>query len=178
MTRCDKCHEKDASVFLTQIVDGDTTEVALCETCAQPLIDGGISPERIFEFLRPGESFASLVSGAFDRVAASRPEYSKDAFFFVRDGIDHAVRSLTQKSRHVTAGELLESLRLLAIDRYGSSAREQLRSWGIKRCEDFGEIVFTLIGSGLFGKRPEDRKEDFDGGYDFETAFPSSTRKA
>jgi len=78
-------------------------------------------------------------------------------------------------SRHVTAHELLESLRVLALERYGSNAREQLGSWGVTRCEDFGEIVFALIDKGAFGKRPEDRKEDFDNGYDFASVFPVAT---
>jgi uncharacterized repeat protein (TIGR04138 family) len=32
--------------------------------------------------------------------------------------------------------------------------------------------VFTLIEHGIFGKQPEDKKEDFSNGYDFATAFP------
>lgn len=178
MTPCDKCHEKDASVFLTQVVDGGTTKMALCERCAEPFTAGGISPERLFEFLHGGKSFASVVSESFDKVAASRAEYSKEAFSFVRDGVDCAVRSLSRTSRHVTARELLDSLRSLAIEKYGSAARDQLRSWGVTRCEDFGEIVFTLIDSGLFGKQPEDRKEEFQNGYDFATAFPTTTQTA
>ena len=165
-------------MFLTQVVDGTTTKMALCETCAEPFTAGGISPERLVEFLSGGKSFASLTSDAFDKVATTRPEYSKEAFLFVREGVDHAVRSLSRSSRHVTPRELLDSLRLLAIERYGFAARAQLRDWGITCCADFGEIVFTLIDSGLFGKQPGDRKEDFENGYDFATAFPTTTSKA
>jgi len=178
MTHCDECYEKEASVFITQVLDGDTTKLALCQTCAEPFTAGGISPERLVEYLSGGRSFASLAADAFDKVAATRPEYSKEAFSFVREGVDHAVRSLSRTSRHVTPRELLDSLRSLAIERYGSTARDQLHSWGITRCEDFGEIVFTLIDSGLFGRQPEDKKEDFENGYDFSTAFPSGTPKA
>ena len=177
MTRCDKCLEKEASVFLTQVVDDNTTTMALCHICAEPFMAGGLSPERLVEFLSGGKSFASLTSDAFEKVAASRPEFSREAFSFVREGVDHAVQSLSRDSRHVTPRELLDALRSLAIERYGSAARSQLRSWGITRCEDFGEIVFTLIESGLFGKQPEERKEDFENGYDFATAFPSAPPK-
>jgi uncharacterized repeat protein (TIGR04138 family) len=142
----------------------------LCEACAETVGLGGITLERFLKAVQDGSSPASL---ACDQVAATRPGYSKDAFRFVRDGVDHAVRSLSRTSRHVTAGELLDSLRVLALERYGTSAGDQLRSWGVTCCEDFGEIVFTLIDSGLFGKRPEDRKEDFENGYDFKTAFPA-----
>ena len=111
-------------------------------------------------------------------VADRDARYTKEAFWFVRDGVHQAVQSRAGGSRHVTAHELLETLRILALERYGTNAREQLRSWGVTRCEDFGEIVFALIDNGVFGKRPEDRKEDFENGYDFETAFPSTTSEA
>ena len=114
----------------------------------------------------------------FAEVADRDARYTKEAFWFVRDGVHQAVRSRAGGSRHVTAHELLDTLRILALERYGTNAREQLRSWGVTRCEDFGEIVFALIDNGVFGKRPEDRKEDFENGYDFETAFPSTTSEA
>jgi uncharacterized repeat protein (TIGR04138 family) len=111
----------------------------------------------------------------FAEVADRDARYTREAFWFVRDGVDHAVRSRAGGSRHVAAHELLESLRVLALERYGTNAREQLRSWRVTRCEDFGEIVFALIDNGVFGKRQEDRKEDFENGYNFATAFPSTT---
>jgi uncharacterized repeat protein (TIGR04138 family) len=114
----------------------------------------------------------------FAEVADRDGRYTKEAFWFVRDGVHHAVRSRAERSGHVTAHELLETLRILALERYGANAREQLRSWGVTRCEDFGEIVFALIDNGVFGKRPEDRKEDFENGYDFATAFPITTSEA
>lgn len=172
MIRCEMCREREASVFLTQLLNGDTMEVALCETCGQPLSDGDLSPESLFEFLHPGESFVSFADRALEVVAATRAEYTREAVLFVRDGVAHAVRSLARLSSHVSALELLETLRSLAIERYGAAARDQLRAWGVTSCEDFGEIVFTLIESGVFGKQPEDSKEDFENGYDFATAFP------
>ena len=114
----------------------------------------------------------------FAEVADRDARYTKEAFWFVRDGVHQPVWSRAGGSRHVTALELLETLRILALERYGTNAREQLRSWGVTRCEDFGEIVFALIDNGVFGKRPEDRKEDFENGYDFETAFPGTTTEA
>ncbi len=178
MKLCDKCHAQDAKVFLTQVLEGDTTNVALCEACAETVGLGGITLDRVLKGMQDGASPASLANEAFDQVAATRPEYSKDAFQFVRDGVDHAVRSLSRTSRHVTPRELLDSLRVLALERFGSAARDQLRSWGVTSCEDFGEIVFTLINGGLFGSQPEDRKEDFENGYDFATAFPAAPPKA
>ncbi len=50
-------------------------------------------------------------------------------------------------------------------------ARTVLNRWGVKRCEDFGELVFNLVQKGVLGKTDQDRKEDFAGGYDFDEAF-------
>ena len=44
-------------------------------------------------------------------------------------------------------------------------------SWGIGRCEDFGEMVFSLIRAGIFGKTDTDRPEDFQNAYTFHDAF-------
>ena len=170
--RCDQCKQNDATIFLTQIVEGEMTKAALCATCGEPFVQAAMESPQVREYL---ESHGVDV---FAEVADRDGRYTKEAFWFVRDGVDHAVRSRAGWPRHVTAHELLETIRILALERYGTNAREQLRSWGVTRCEDFGEIVFALIDNGVFGKRPEDRKEDFENGYDFETAFPSTTSEA
>lgn len=164
---CDKCHQNEATIFLTQIIEGETLRSALCAPCGEPIMKRSVTAHQLVDILH-----GSGLRDPFGEVAASHPSYSKDAFYFVRDGVDAAVNSLGRKSRHVSARQLLDALKRLAIERYGNDAREQLRSWGVTRCEDFGEIVFTLIDCGLFGKQPEDKKEDFSDGFDFETAFP------
>jgi uncharacterized repeat protein (TIGR04138 family) len=171
---CDKCQQNEATIFFTQVCDGHTTRASFCPRCGESLTKGAITPHELVALLH-GAGDGLPFRDPFTEVAEHDPRYSKDAFFFVRDGVDRAVTSRSHSSRHVTAKELLEALRSLALERFGSSAREQLRLWGVTRCEDFGEIVFTLIERGLFGKRPEDKKEDFSGAYDFETAFPVAT---
>ena len=170
--RCDQCKQNDATIFLTQIVEGEITKAALCATCGEPFVQAAAESPQVRYYLQRHRV------DVFAEVADRDARYTKEAFWFVRDGVHQAVRSRAGGSRHVTAHELLESLRILALERYGTNGREQLRSWGVTRCEDFGEIVFALIDNGVFGKRPEDRKEDFENGYDFETAFPSTTSEA
>jgi uncharacterized repeat protein (TIGR04138 family) len=172
MLRCDQCKQNDATIFLTQIVEGEITKAAFCATCGEPFMQAAAESPQVREYL---ESHGVDV---FAEVADRDGRYTKEAFWFVRDGVHHAVRSRGGGSRHVTAHELLETLRILALERYSANAREQLRSWGVTRCEDFGEIVFALVDNGVFGKRPEDRKEDFENGYDFATAFPITTSEA
>jgi uncharacterized repeat protein (TIGR04138 family) len=78
--------------------------------------------------------------------------------------------------RHVTGQELCEAIRCFALDQYGLMAKCVLNSWGVHNTGDFGEIVFNLIGAGRMRKTPEDRREDFDNVYDFETGLNQAFR--
>ena len=77
------------------------------------------------------------------------------------------------KSGHISGAQLLDGLRELAIESFGKRAKGRLNSWGIFKCEDFGEVVFNLVKVGLLAKQENDSKADFQGGYDFDAAFPS-----
>jgi uncharacterized repeat protein (TIGR04138 family) len=106
------------------------------------------------------------------------PRYSLPAYQFVFEALDFTVNKLgknpsspREKERHVTGQELLEGIGTFALQQFGYMARTVLGAWGIKRCEDFGEIVFNLVESGLMGKTESDKKEDFKRGYDFKTFF-------
>ena len=50
-------------------------------------------------------------------------------------------------------------------------ARLVLADWGIRSTGDFGEIVWNFIKIGTMSKSPNDRREDFDDVFDFETAL-------
>jgi len=66
---------------------------------------------------------------------------------------------------------LCEAIRQFALDQYGYMARCVLASWGVTMTGDFGEIVFNLIRVGEMRKTDDDRREDFDDVFDFDTAF-------
>ena len=106
------------------------------------------------------------------------PRFDRRAYDFVRLGLDHTVKELRRKegvkaerSRHVSGPELLEGLRIYALDQYGPLAKTVLNAWGIKRCQDFGDIVFNLIEYNVFSKTDTDRREDFADIFEFEAAF-------
>jgi uncharacterized repeat protein (TIGR04138 family) len=106
------------------------------------------------------------------------PRFDRKAYDFVRLGLDHTVKELrkkdagrAEKSRHVSGPELLEGLRVYALDQYGPLAKTVLNAWGIRRCRDFGDIVFNLIEYNVFSKTDNDRREDFSDVYDFDDAF-------
>lgn len=98
------------------------------------------------------------------------PRYNREAYEFVSSGLAYAVQK-TGAGRHVSGKQLCEGLRRFAIEQFGMLARTVLASMGIRRTEDFGEIVFNLINVGLFGKTESDSRNDFVAVYDFDQAF-------
>ena len=72
---------------------------------------------------------------------------------------------------HVSAQELCQAARQLALEQYGLMAKHVLNSWGLYSTSDIGEIVFNLLRIGQMRKTPSDRREDFDNLYDFDEAF-------
>lgn len=112
---------------------------------------------------------------ALEQILREDPRYDVQAYLFLREALDFTIKLLAKPAggpgRHVTGGELLEGIRQYALQEFGPMARRVLRHWGIRRCEDFGEIVFNLVGKGILGRTEQDRKEDFAGGYDFDEAF-------
>ena len=106
------------------------------------------------------------------------PRFDRRAYDFVRLGLDHTVKELrkkdaarAEKSRHVTGPELLEGLRVYALDQFGPLAKTVLNTWGVRRCRDFGDIVFNLIEYNVFSKTDNDRREDFSDIFEFDDAF-------
>ncbi len=73
--------------------------------------------------------------------------------------------------RHVSGPELLDGARRYALKEFGPMVITVFDSWGIRSCEDIGNMVFNLIGAGVFGKTDQDSIEDFKNVYDFEEAF-------
>jgi uncharacterized repeat protein (TIGR04138 family) len=113
------------------------------------------------------------------------PRFDRKAYDFIRLGLDHTVKELKKKegskagrSRHVSGPELLEGLRIYALDQFGPLAKTVLNSWGVSRCRDFGEIVFNLIDYNVFSKTENDRREDFSDIYTFDDAFVKPFRPA
>jgi uncharacterized repeat protein (TIGR04138 family) len=126
---------------------------------------------------------------AVEQILAKDTRYHRDAYLFVRDALDHTRKSIGREDpaareelhpeagksrgtdRHVTGPELLEGIRQQAFGEFGPMATTVFEEWGVRRCRDFGEIVFNLVEIGQFSKTAEDSRSDFDGGYDFADAF-------
>ncbi|RMF44651.1 MAG: hypothetical protein D6753_02035 [Planctomycetota bacterium] len=103
--------------------------------------------------------------------------YPIEAYQFVREGLvyAHEVMRLGESDRpserHITGQQLCEALRQYALEQFGFMAKTVLNNWGIFSTSDFGEIVYNLIRIKHMRKSAEDRREDFDDVYDFDTAF-------
>ena len=110
-----------------------------------------------------------------EQVVKADPRYHRDAYHFLREALDYTQRAISKankgKLRHVTGQELLAGLRAFALQQFGPMTLTLLHEWGVRRCEDFGELVFNLIDHGILSKTDTDTRLDFAGGYDFDEAF-------
>ncbi len=66
--KCEKCHKNEATVFVTQIINGEKIEMHLCEQCAK---------ESDTFFFDKNESFQKFLSGLLENT--NRPPNVKNA---------------------------------------------------------------------------------------------------
>ena len=110
-----------------------------------------------------------------DLIVSKDPRYHREAYQFVREALDHTQKAVVKENRgqirHVTGQELLGGIREYALSQFGPMTVTVLDEWGVRACEDFGEIVFNMVEVGLLAKTDKDGREDFRDGYDFFEAF-------
>lgn len=118
-------------------------------------------------------SFEELVERLVTQDSRFRPE----AYVFLREALDFTQKRAAggvqgaETERHVSGQQLLVGIRDFALEHFGPMAYDLFQEWGIRRCEDFGEIVFNLIDCQVLRKTDTDSREDFKGGYGFEETF-------
>jgi len=115
---------------------------------------------------------------SMEQVIRDDGRYPPDAFAFLHEGLTKAVKAVhgqpeqeTSPRRHVTGKQLCESLRDLAMGRWGMLAKLVLSRWNIRSTTDFGNMVYLLVNNGFMRKTDEDSLEDFRDVYDFTAAF-------
>lgn len=125
-------------------------------------------------------------------VLHTRKKFHEDAAEFVFDSLRHTQEMLGRVVRrerndadlsefeddqvHISGAELLEGIRLLALQQYGLMARHVFASWGVTTTEDFGRIVFDLVEAGKMRKTEQDHLSDFFDVYDFADALDRGYR--
>lgn len=102
--------------------------------------------------------------------------YAVGAYVFVRMALDFTVKNHKKnpddpRGQHVSAAELLEGCRAFALETFGPMAAVLFKQWGVKSCEDIGQIVFNMVKVKEMSKTDDDKIEDFSNGYDFYEAF-------
>jgi len=125
---------------------------------------------------------------AVEQILAKDPRYARDAYIFVREALDHTQKSVAKPTRegrsghetkheekppirHVTGHQLLEGIRVYALEQFGPMVPTVFEEWGLRECTDFGEIVFNMVEIGLLAKTEKDSRDDFKNGYNFDEAF-------
>lgn len=114
-------------------------------------------------------------AAAVELIVQRDPRFDKDAYFFLKEVLEYTAgegkKHKEPQGRHVTGQQLLEGVRKVALAQFGPMVLTVFDAWGVKRGEDFGDMVYSLIDAGFFRKSPQDSPEDFAGGYSFYDAF-------
>jgi uncharacterized repeat protein (TIGR04138 family) len=112
---------------------------------------------------------------ALAKIAAKDPRYQREAYLFVREALDHTQKNIAKSAggrvRHVSGQELLAGIREYALQQFGPMTKTLLEEWGVRSCQDFGDIVFNMVDANWLAKTEKDSRADFLHGYDFDEAF-------
>ena len=111
---------------------------------------------------------------AVEEVYAKDNRYSPDAYQYLREVLDFAVKRIVEaegQSRHISGSELMFSFRDYTLQEFGPMSHPLLKEWGIKKTLDVGEMIFNLIEVGEFSKEEGDSLNDFKLIYTFKEAF-------
>lgn len=108
-----------------------------------------------------------------------RLTYHHQAYLFIKEALSATQDMLSRKAAartddegaHISGGELLDGIRVLASKQFGMLAPTVFASWGVHDTTDFGRIVFELVELGELRRTEHDHLSDFDGVYSFEDAF-------
>jgi uncharacterized repeat protein (TIGR04138 family) len=107
------------------------------------------------------------------RIRARGGQYHERGYLFVLATIEF-LQTRLEVRRHVSGGELAWACRDFAQQQFGLLAPGVLAHWGIRRTEDLGRIVFTLVEIGMLVTQPGDHESDFESVYQFADAFGDS----
>ena len=116
------------------------------------------------------------MSDSIRKLALSDRRYAPEAYAFLFESLDHAVRLAGRSTeegsaRHVSGQELLVGMREYARRLFGPLAGQVWRSWGVHNTLDWGRIVFKLVEAELLRRQESDTIDDFREGFDFDEYF-------
>ena len=101
--------------------------------------------------------------------------YDREAYIFLRDALEFTQKAISKASKgktgHISGQQLLNGIREYALAMFGPMALTVLDEWGVRKCEDFGNMVFSMVENGLLHKTEKDSPDDFKNVFTFEEAF-------
>jgi uncharacterized repeat protein (TIGR04138 family) len=106
----------------------------------------------------------------FKNIVEQDARYTIEAYIFVLEALQYTRKKIHAKG-HVTGQQLLEGIKDLALERYGSMAKMVFEHWGVAKTIDFGNIVINMVNEKILSKTPEDKLEDFKNVYNFDDVF-------
>ena len=112
-----------------------------------------------------------------EEICVKDPRYKPDAYEFVMQALYFTQKKIKRQG-HMSGKELLEGIRDFAVQEYGPMTKTLLYHWGISKTEDFGNIVFNMIGKKVLSKTENDSVADFRDVYDFEKTFGNILRES
>ena len=118
------------------------------------------------------EEFYYIVS----QIVTEDPRYHADAYEFVMEALSFAQKKF-KHTKHISGPEFLDGMKGLLMKKFGPMTIPVLDYWGIKKTEDFGNIVFNLEQYKIIAKDSQDHYETFKDGYDFQQVFDEGYRK-
>ncbi len=106
-------------------------------------------------------------SDTFEDIVAKDDRYDGRAYAVLMD----VVHYLGKDGKHMGAEDIMDEFRETVLDQFGPLSYRVLTEWGLKSCEDLGEMMFNLAEFHRVQRDENDTQEAFVGGYDFEEAF-------
>jgi uncharacterized repeat protein (TIGR04138 family) len=119
------------------------------------------------------EEFTGIISN----ICEADSRYSPEAYEFVMEALAFSQKKF-KKAKHISGEELLAGIRALLLKKFGPMTVTLLKAWGIKKTDDFGNIVYNLVQNKVLAKDTEDQYESFKNAYDFDEVFNKAYRKA
>jgi len=118
------------------------------------------------------EEFYYIVS----KILEEDSRYHADSYEFVMEALSFAQKKF-KRSKHVNGYEFLEGIKGLLMRKFGPMTLPVLDYWGIKKTDDFGNIVFNLEKYKIITRDRQGQYETFKDGYDFQEVFDKGYRK-
>lgn len=107
------------------------------------------------------------------RFAYEAYEFVCEAVTFTQDRLGRSPTGGDEpgEDHHVSGAELLRGACELAVREFGMMAPVVFRLWGVRKTDDFGEMVFNLIRAEKLSKSDRDDLDDFRDLFDLSAAL-------